>query len=123
MVQDIEDILVYIDDTIEQDVEQLSENGADRMFHHLSIVFATLYHLLSYCKTAAEAEEMASVCLDYALAHEVSVSPRVTHLQFELHVLSSIFDSQASKARGQLQVDVRMVTITAAWTGLGVIPS
>lgn len=61
-VQDFEDVLVYLDDTIEQDVEQLSENGSDRMFLHLSIVFTTLYQLLSYCKTTPEAEEMASCC-------------------------------------------------------------
>lgn len=60
-VQDFEDVLVYIEDTVEQDVEQLSENGTDRMFQHLSIVFTTLYHLLSYSKSVTAAEQLVSI--------------------------------------------------------------
>ena len=62
-VQDFEDVLVYIEDTVEQDVEQLSENGTDRMFQHLSIVFTTLYHLLSYSKSVTAAEELVSMTI------------------------------------------------------------
>lgn len=58
---------MYIDDTIEQDVEQLSENGTDRMFQHLSILFSTMYHLLGYSKTVAEAEELVSIQISHNL--------------------------------------------------------
>ena len=58
--QDFEDVLKYIDKAIDQDVEQFSENGADRMFQHLSGVFQNLFMLLERAQTSRQADELVS---------------------------------------------------------------
>ena len=58
--QDFEDVLTYIEDALEQDVEQLSENGTDRMFHNLSVVFRNLFLLLERVVNPMQADELVS---------------------------------------------------------------
>ena len=56
--QDLEEVLTFIEDAIEQNVEQLSEGGSDRMFQHLSIVFHNLFLLLGRAQTPFQADEL-----------------------------------------------------------------
>ena len=58
--QDFEDVLTYIEDALEQDVEQLSEHGTDRMFHNLSVVFRNLFLLLERVVNPMQADELVS---------------------------------------------------------------
>lgn len=60
LFQDFEDLLTYIEETIEDNVEQLSECGSDKMFQNLSAVFKSLFALLSRSQTPSQAEE--TVC-------------------------------------------------------------
>ncbi len=72
-LQDFEDILTYIEDALEQDVEQLSENGNDRMFQHLSAVFRNLYLLLARAQTAFQADKLvSSICQRHAAQHSLT---------------------------------------------------
>ncbi|KAL3156421.1 hypothetical protein ABBQ38_000732 [Trebouxia sp. C0009 RCD-2024] len=58
---DFEDLLTYIEETIEDNVERLSECGSDKMFQNLSAVFKSLFALLSRSQTPSQAEETVSV--------------------------------------------------------------
>ena len=52
--------MTYIEDALEQDVEQLSEHGTDRMFHNLSVVFRNLFLLLERVVNPMQADELVS---------------------------------------------------------------
>lgn len=59
-LQDFEELLTYIEEAIEENVERLSECGSDKMFQNLSAVFRNLFRLLSRSQTISQAEEMVS---------------------------------------------------------------
>ena len=56
--QDFEELLSYIEEAIEENVERLSECGTDKMFQNLSAVFRNLFRLLSRSQNISQAEEM-----------------------------------------------------------------
>ena len=56
--QDFDELLTYIEEAIEENVERLSECGSDKMFQNLSAVFRSLFRLLSHSQTISQAEEM-----------------------------------------------------------------
>ena len=56
--QDFEELLTYIEEAIEENVERLSECGSDKMFQNLSAVFRNLFRLLSRSQTISQAEDM-----------------------------------------------------------------
>ena len=58
--QDFEDLLTFIEETIEDNVERLSECGSDKMFQNLSAVFKSLFALLRRSQTPSQAEETVS---------------------------------------------------------------
>ena len=61
--QDFEDVLTFIEDAVDEGVEQLSECGSDRMFQNLSAVFRTLFGLMSRSQGSAQAQEMVCTTL------------------------------------------------------------
>lgn len=64
--QDFEELLTFIGEAIEENVERLSECGSDKMFQNLSAVFRNLFHLLSRSQTISQAEEMVRTGSFYA---------------------------------------------------------
>ena len=58
--QEFEELLTFIEEVIEENVERLSECGSDKMFQNLSAVFRNLFRLLSRSQTISQAEEMVS---------------------------------------------------------------
>ena len=64
--QDFEELLTFIGEAIEENVERLSECGSDKMFQNLSAVFRNLFHLLSRTQTISQAEEMVRTGSFYA---------------------------------------------------------
>lgn len=57
LTQEFEEILSFIEEDIDTDLEHLSEGGADRMFQHLSTIFQLLYLLMSKAQTPSQADE------------------------------------------------------------------